>query len=299
MLKNKRSLKKVKTAKEEEDEPTLSFSREIITVEGAFEQLSFCCCEYSEGPVGLTFIYFEKPVKCHMDIRGGWPAYTSNQSTNEKQMIDGICVAGGSALGLEAAAGITSSFWKRKSKIIGLNAAVIYSHNLEYNKIYPDKRLGEFAANHLGKQLYSGKVGAGNSASKGQGVTFGKIFDKYHVLCIVVNNSVGVVYKNGEPVSTSLGDSDSENEPQIGKQTTITTVITDMDLDNDELTQMSHQLHASMGAFIRPFNTLLDGDIFYACSTQERKKTESGYQLTNVFLEMADYLEDAIYKSVE
>lgn len=81
------------------------------------DDVKFSCCEYSEGPIGLTYIDFGKTqAKIYMDIRGGWPAYINTLSTNDKNMIDGICIAGGSTLGLGATSGIIAESLKSKYK---------------------------------------------------------------------------------------------------------------------------------------------------------------------------------------
>ena len=62
---------------------------------------------------------------------------------------------------------------------------------------------------------------------------------------------------------------------EVGKNTTITVLMTNLKLDSDELKQMAHQVNASMGIMIRPFNTLFDGDIFYSCSTETLTKPKN------------------------
>lgn len=268
-------------------------------MEASFDGLRFCSCQYADGPVGLTYISFGPDgAKCHTDVRGGWPTYISNQATNTKQVVDGICITGGSALGLEAVSGILAEAWKKEHDIKGINAAVIWSHNLAENEVYPDKALGEFAYHNLSTALYSGQVGAGCSASKGQGVCFGQTADGYNVLCIVVNNAICDVFDREGRQLTNCGD---HSKASVGRQTTITTVVTDLDLDNDELQQLSHQLHASMAESIRPFNTLLDGDVLYACSTRSKKKhnLKDNYRLVDVFSEMAEILKEAVVDSVQ
>ena len=105
-----------------------------------------------------------------MEIRGGWPGYINCLSTNEKQIINGINIAGGSLLGLESTTGLTIESLKNinYNNFEGYNGAIIYSKNLNNNKIYPDKDLGRFAYNQNDDKLFNGQVGAGLSASHGQ-----------------------------------------------------------------------------------------------------------------------------------
>lgn len=117
------------------------------------------------------------------------------------------------------------------------------------NKIYPDKELGRFAYNNLTTKLYYGQVGAGLSASKGQGVSFHKFKNDIKVLVILVNNALGDIYKGDKKINMSHPVSD---EIDIGKQTTITVLITNLIMDDHELKQMSHQVNCSIAETIRP-----------------------------------------------
>jgi L-aminopeptidase/D-esterase-like protein len=258
-------------------------------------------CEYSEGPVGLTLIKFKRPTKVHMEIRGGWPGYIDCLSTNEKQQISGINIAGGSLLGLESTTGATAESLKSKNYkyFSGFNGAIIYSGNLLKNKIYPDKNLGRFAYNQSDKYLYNGQVGAGLSASHGQGWSYKKLKDGSEILALVVNNAVGSVYKDDKLIHNPYG----KKEPFLPmkderKNTTIIVVITTLELDNDELKQMNHQLNVTIGESIRPFNTFTDGDIFYTCSTQKLKKKYNYWNRIEFFVECSAVLKEAIHNTI-
>jgi len=149
--------------------PKLSKSDNKISLN--FKDVKVAQVEYSEGPVGLTYIDFPKGARVYMDVRGGWPAYLNALSTNEKQHIGGINISGGSCLGLESTTGIIAEDFKNNKykDWKGVNGAIIYSQNLIKNRIYPDKELGRFAYQNFGKTLYNGQVGAGQSAQNGQG----------------------------------------------------------------------------------------------------------------------------------
>lgn len=278
--------------------PKKSTSDNILIIK--FDDIKFSCCEYSEGPVGLTYIDFGKTrAKVYMDIRGGWPAYTNALSTNDKNMIDGICIAGGSMLGLEATSGIIAESLKESKYKTwkGINGSIIYSKNLRKNKIYPDKELGRFAYNNLSNKLYYGQVGAGLSASKGQGVSFHEFKNGIKVLSILVNNALGDVYKNNKKINKY--SEDLENT-EMGTKTTITVLITNLEMDDHELKQMSHQVNCSIAEVIRPFNTFFDGDIFYSCSTctLEKPKNFNSKMMINFYLACSEIVKDSVYKSL-
>ena len=122
--------------------------------------------------------------------------------------------------------------WKRVLKSnnyegwAGYNGAIIYSGNLgQDNKIYPDKDLGRFAFNQSDNKLYSGQVGAGLAASHGQGWSY-KNIDGIKVLALVVNNALGVVYKDNKPIHIPFDAKEYFlDKIKIGKNTTIIIVF--------------------------------------------------------------------------
>jgi len=279
--------------------PKKSISKHFIKLN--FPDIRVSQCEYREGPVGLTFIHCDTGLKVHKEIRGGWPGNIDCLSTNDKQIISGVNIAGGSLLGLESTTGLTAEALKSSNyeTWAGYNGAIIYSGNLsDDNKIYPDKDLGRFAFNQSDNKLYSGQVGAGLAASHGQGWCY-KDFNGIKVLALVVNNAAGVVYKNNKPFHNPFDAKEYFlDKIKIGKNTTIIVVLTNLDLDNDDLKQMNQQLNVSIGESIRPFNTLTDGDIFYTCSTMKLKRNLTMHEKIKLFDEFSKVLKDAILNSV-
>lgn len=294
--------------------PKNSVSKHYIKLE--FPDIKVSQCEYSEGPVGLTFIHFKKEAKVYMKTRGGWPGYIDCLSTNDKQRISGINISGGSLLGLESTTGlIAESLKSHKYKSWdGINGAIVYSGNLEKlgknkNKIYPDKNLGRFAYYQNDKKLYSGQVGAGLSTNHGQGWAY-KEFGKIKVLVLVVNNAIGSVYKNNKvlhyPKESCIVDNIIHNpkEPcikkfELQKNTTIIVLITNLKMDNDELKQMNQQVNVSIGETIRPFNTFGDGDIFYTCSTEKVQNKLNSTDKVAFYNECSNILKNAILNSIK
>ncbi len=280
--------------------PKNSKSKHFIKLE--FPDIQVSQCEYSEGPVGLTFINFKKGAKVHMEARGGYPGYIDCLSTHDKHMISGINIAGGSLLGLESTTGLTAEELKHTGykNWPGYNGAIIYSGNLWKNKIYPDKELGRFAFNQSDDKLYNGQVGAGLSASHGQGWGFKQI-GKIKILALCVNNAVGVVYKDNERAHLPAwtGKKYYLDKVKLGKNTTIIVVMTNLELDADDLRQMNQQINVSIGESIRPFNTFADGDILYTCSTEKIKKKLKIWERIKFFDECSNVLKEAILNSIK
>lgn len=280
--------------------PKKSTSNNYIKLD--FPSLRVSQCEYSEGPVGLTFINFKKGAKVHMEARGGYPAYINCLSTQDKQIISGINIAGGSVLGLESTTGLTAEELAKTGykSWPGYNCAIIFSGNLNENRIYPDKALGRFAYLQSDDKLYYGQVGAGLSASHGQGWGFKQI-DKIKVLALCVNNAIGCVYKDNKRVHLPnwTGKKYLLDKVELNKNTTIIVVITNLELDNDELRQLNQQLNVSIGESIRPFNTFADGDVLYTCSTLEVKNKFKIWEKIKFFDECSGVLKEAILNSIK
>jgi L-aminopeptidase/D-esterase-like protein len=236
-----------------------------------------------------------------MEARGGLPGYTTMLGTQYKHLTGGILVTGGSIFGLEANAGILAEGMKeRKYKSWrSCEASCIYSNNMYFNKVYPDKALGRFAYLQNDKKLYNGQVGAGQKAYHGQGWGYRELKGGVKILVLCVNNALGTVYKDNQPVHYPGGyDGEQLRKAKIGKNTTIIVVVTNLDLDHDELLQMNQQVNVSVGESIRPFNTFFDGDALYTCSTRRLKKKMNPRQLAIFFMECADVLKEAIQNSI-
>jgi L-aminopeptidase/D-esterase-like protein len=279
--------------------PRRSTSSNYIPLQ--FPSIRVAQCEYREGPVGLTYVRFMRPARVYMEARGGYPAYVSTLSTHDRQLSEGILIVGGSTLGLEANAGIIAESLKsvKYKDWHDCDAATIYSHNLWTNKIYPDKELGRFAFRQKDRKLYNGQVGAGLSAAHGQGWSYRQIGGGVKILALCVNNALGTVYKDNEPVHYWRGREKSLfDNAEIGKNTTIIAIITNIDLDGDELRQLNQQVNASIGESIRPFNTFFDGDVLYTCSTRGIKHKMSDRKLVKFFMECSDVLKEAIQNSI-
>lgn len=271
----------------------MKVSRSDKRVPLSFPSVKISSCDI-KGECGATLVFFENKATCFMDVRGGWAAFQTTLSNNSKNMIDGICIAGGSILGLEACAGVAAAAWDDgDGRMLDIEGAVIWSQNLRGRKgkkiLYPTAELGRFAFENLSDFAYSGQVGAGTNARYGQGV-ISKNIDGYEFLCVVVNNAFGQVGVMQE-AAVGLG------EERKRRNTTITVLVTDMSLDAFEQKQLTHQLHASMAKTITPFNTFQDGDIFYLCSTQKMRAPRDN-DLSSFFVTVETLIKDTILQSI-
>ncbi|HUT23893.1 MAG TPA: P1 family peptidase [Sumerlaeia bacterium] len=199
--------------------PATSFDGPALRFD--FPSLQIGVAEYPEGPTGCTVLYFPGGARTAVDIRGGSHATYFTESLHAGEIpVHAICLAGGSLLGLEAAAGVAaelfamkdySAAWKSIPLVTG---AIIYDFLPRANSIYPDKALGRAALRGARPGVFPlhGR-GAGCSATVGkwlpapyqremggQGAAFRRIGET-RIAVFTVANSVGaIVNREGKVV---------------------------------------------------------------------------------------------------
>jgi L-aminopeptidase/D-esterase-like protein len=237
-------------------------------------------------------------VACSVDVRGGSPAVSGAGI----ELVDAVCLAGGSLYGLEAAAGVAAELLARREyrtdwlQIPLVAGAIIFDWGPRDNAVYPDKELGRAALRSAAPGVFPlGARGAGRSATAGklfayeegepagQGGAFRRAGETRLAVFTVVNAIGAIVDREGNVV---LGHYDRESglrrafmptvEERLAEgrpvrpppgNTTLTVVVTDLALGARELRTLGRQVHASMARSIQPFHALEDGDVLFAIST--------------------------------
>jgi L-aminopeptidase/D-esterase-like protein len=259
-----------------------------------FPGLSIGTADYVEGPTGCTVFSFARRALVEVDIRGGAPGTIGDHYG----ACDAICLAGGSAMGLEAASGVAAELFERRElgqpgAIPLVLGAVIYDFGIRPNWIYPDKALGRAAFRAAVSGVCPiGRVGAGSSASvgkawnpkyrgelAGQGgatVTLGDT----RIAVFTVVNALGAIFdRSGHPVRGNRDEQGNRatvmegvkakaGDPPQGN-TTLTVMITNQRFERSVLRQIGRQVHSAMARAIQPFHGRNDGDVLYAVSTFE------------------------------
>jgi L-aminopeptidase/D-esterase-like protein len=301
--------------------------------------LSIGTGEYEEGPTGVTVFRFGKKVHAAVDVRGGAPGTVNTDFLRlgyETPDLDAVVFAGGSWYGLEATTavatalkddGLRSGYWDDIALSVG---AIIYDFGpRRLNEIYPDKRLaqaaaraartGEFplGAHGAGRMAETGDM-FGCDAHSGEGGAFRQI-GKIKIAAFVVVNAFGVVTdRNGRVVAcnrapgwpadlkattllASRADAIEKNLAAEGrKNTTTSLVVTNVRMPPAELQRLAMQVHTSMGRGIQPFQTMFDGDVLYAVSTDEvdADSVREGTGSADIATIAAETMWDAILSSV-
>ena len=260
-----------------------------------FPGLEIGVAEYEDGPTGCTVFHFARqPVQVVHDVRGGSPGVIGTPG-----LAHAICLAGGSAYGLEAAAGVQAELLERRGFRTGwediaiVHGAIIYDFGRRENAVYPDKELGRQALRNAREGVFPcGPRGAGRSATvgktfghergeqSGQGGAFREVGGTRIAVFSVVNAYGAVVDRSGNVVRgyydaetgtrAQLADALEERlaAPPPG-HTTLTVVVTNQILDARSHRQLAAQVHASMARAIQPFHALVDGDVLFAVTTAE------------------------------
>jgi L-aminopeptidase/D-esterase-like protein len=270
------------------------------TVTVDFPGLVVGVAEYDEGPTGCTVMVLDRYARVAIDVRGGIPAVFNSTAV----VAEAVCLAGGSSMGLEASTGVAGELFFRRDqdplRLPAVTGGVIYDYAPPGRSgVYPDRELGRAATRAAAAGVIPvGAVGAGRSATcgklgrqgwaetGGQGAAFGRVGELRVVVVVVVNSLGVIVNRQGEVVRGNRNPetgrrSFMSNEEMVhgterqrqrfsqrfADATTLTVVLTDARLNTVELTQLSRQIHGSIGRAIHPFNAMGDGDTLWLLST--------------------------------
>jgi L-aminopeptidase/D-esterase-like protein len=244
-----------------------------------------------------------------VDIRGS-ASGTSETPTLAPSHADpvahGICLAGGSAFGLEASSGVRRYLEKQGAgvatpagRIPIVPAAIIYDLGLGKPHVRPDLAMGEAAAAAAtGDPVKEGCVGAGTGATVGKalgmrnamkgglGCWTVKLPGGVLVSSLVVVNAFGdirdpatgkiVAGARKAPDSREFADAEEVLKqrppaPLVRANTTLAVVATNARLDKTEATKLAQSAGLGMARAIYPVNTMLDGDVSFALSLGDRR----------------------------
>ncbi|NLM43819.1 MAG: P1 family peptidase [Clostridiales bacterium] len=259
------------------------------------------------GGTGCTVILCERGSVAGVDVRGGAPGTRETDLLNPINMMDrihAILLAGGSAFGLDAAAGVMKyledkgiGFDVGVTKVPIVSAAVLFDLAVGDYRCRPDKEMGYRACINAENGRFSeGSVGAGT------GATVGKILGMKNAMkgglgsyCIKIGSlyvgalvSVNCFGDVVDPDSCEIlaGAYSSENKDFINTErlvmesklsddnpfagnTTIGVIITNAIMTKSEVNKVASMAHNGYARSIRPVHTMYDGDTIFALSTGE------------------------------
>jgi L-aminopeptidase/D-esterase-like protein len=258
---------------------------------------------------GCTAILCERGAVGGVDIRGsasGTSETPTLSALHADPVAHGICLAGGSAFGLEAACGIRRYLEKRGAGVVTpagrvpvVPAAIIYDLGLGKSHVRPDLAMGEAAAMAATSgPVAEGCVGAGTGATVGKALGMAqamksglgsytvKLPGDVLVSGLVVVNAFGDVRdpSTGKILAgarRAAGSRDFANTEEVIKlrppaplvhaNTTLAVVATNARLDKVEATKLAQFASLGLARAIYPVNTMLDGDTAFALSVGDRR----------------------------
>ena len=285
---------------------------------------------------GSTVMLFDEPAVASVDIRGGGPGtretdLLSPAATVER--IDAIAISGGSAFGLEAAAGATAWLAEQgRGFTIGTVVVPIVAGAILFDLLAPgDKKwgrhspyrgFGHAAAASADTTFTLGTAGAGMGATVenlkgGIGSASAKTTTGHVVGALAAVNAVGRVTMGDGPhfwaapfeVGREFGGvglpSPLPTPPhpvhlkgQARQNTTPCIVATDAVLTKAQAARVAVMATAGMAHAIYPVFSPLDGDIVFAVATGKKPLTDPVLDLARIGAAAADCLARAIARGV-
>jgi L-aminopeptidase/D-esterase-like protein len=286
---------------------------------------------------GTTVVLTEAPAAASVDVRGGAPGSRETELLapgNLVQRIDAVVLSGGSAFGLDAAAGVMDwlaeagrGFAVGSALVPIVPAAILFDLAFPGRQVWtgepPYRALGRQAVAAAGKESALGNAGAGLGATAGRlkgGVGSASLVlaSGATVGAIVAVNSWGAVVRPdcgrlwaadlafaGEiDPQPALPDTplDPEDFSQCGAaipgaNTTIAVVATDAALDKTGCRRLAIMAQDGLARAIRPVHTLFDGDTVFALSTGTGVSIDPA-TLTRIGSAAADCLARAVMRAV-
>jgi L-aminopeptidase/D-esterase-like protein len=258
---------------------------------------------------GCTVILCPPNTVGGVDQRGGAPGTRETDLLHPMHLVNqvtAILLTGGSAFGLDAAAGVMRYCEENKmgfdasyATVPIVPAAVLFDLGIGDPNIRPDAEMGYQACLNASRDpIAEGNVGAGAGATVGKvlspkmstksgiGTAVVDLGGGGKVAAIVAVNAFGDVVdpESGEIIAGARGikgyaDTLKVMKSFVGRKvmgfssgpanTVIGVVATNVKLNKEQITRVAQMAHNGLARTIRPAFTLLDGDTVFALSSGE------------------------------
>lgn len=261
-----------------------------------------------QGLTGCTVVLCTDGATGGVSVMGGAPGTRETDLLRPENLVSkvhAVLLSGGSAFGLNAAAGVMRyleqkgvGFDAGVARIPIVPAAVIFDLGVGSKSARPDAQMGELACTRAS----AAKVSQGNFGA-GAGATVGKVLGPqfmmkggvgsasrrlprgYTVGALAVVNAFGDVYdKPGNIVagarSPKAGFADTTalitgQLPYVQgltgiENTTLGVVAIDADLDKSAANKLAQMAQDGLARAIRPVHTMFDGDTVFALATGKK-----------------------------
>lgn len=286
---------------------------------------------------GVTVVLPEAPATAAVDVRGGAPGSREIDSLDPTCLVDrvdAVCLSGGSAFGLDSAAGVTAwlvaqgrGFAVGPARVPIVPGAILFDllngGDKEWGEETPYRALGLAACEAAAPEFRLGNAGAGLGAKAGRlkgglGSVSAVAEDGIQVGALMAVNCFGSVTVPDSPSfwawsleqGGELGgqpaprpgpglDLDYPFESLLGANTTIGVVATNVSLDKAQAQRIAIMAQDGLARAVRPVHTPFDGDIVFVLSTARRPLPEPiPASLARVGMMAADCVARAIARGV-
>jgi L-aminopeptidase/D-esterase-like protein len=258
-----------------------------------------------KAATGCTVILSEEGATVGVEVRGGAPGTRETDLLNPVnlvQKVHAIILAGGSAFGLDAAAGVMQYLEERNvgfdvqiTKVPIVCGAVLFDLTIGDYRIRPDKAMGYQAClNASSTECKQGTIGAGTGATVGKILGIGRAMksglgcyalevEGLKVGASVAVNCLGDVVDplSGKRLAGPLNEdmqtladteeiminSYSDKKNLFTGNTTIGVVATNATFTKAQATKLASMAQDGYARTMRPAHSMYDGDTIFAMST--------------------------------
>jgi len=284
---------------------------------------------------GVTAIVFDEPAVASIDVRGGGTGTRESVLLDPSmtvERIDAITLAGGSAFGLEAAAGVMArlaeqgrGFAIRAARVPIVPGAILFDllngGDKAWDRYPPYRELGYAATAAAGDTFKLGTAGAGFGATtanfKGGIGSASAMVGDITVGALVAVNAAGCVTVGGGPwfwaAPFERGDEFGgrglpspmppgalafRTKGRAAENTTLAVVATDATLNKVQAKRLAIMAQVGIAHAIRPVHTPLDGDLVFTAATGRKPLPDPIHGLAELGSAAADVLARAVARAV-
>lgn len=273
---------------------------------------------------GCTVVLCPEGAVAGADVRGAAPGTRETdllRGYNAVDRVHAVMLCGGSAYGLDAAAGAMQYLEERGIGFdVGVGvvpivpAAVLFDLAVGSPHIRPGKNEGYMACTSASSDaLLTGRVGAGTGATVGKalgmqyaipggiGSSCIALGDGVYIAALAAVNALGDIYnhRTGELLAAARINGEFapclEYLPKLprsfaGTNTTLGVIATNAVLTREQATKLASMAHDGLAMAIRPVHTSMDGDTVFALSTMQKE----GFPLLALFAAAAEVMALAV-----
>lgn len=253
---------------------------------------------------GCTVVICREGATAGVDVRGGAPGTRETDLLNPVNLVQkifAVMLAGGSAFGLDAAAGVMQYLEERAigfdvgvTRVPIVSGAVLFDLTFGDWRIRPDKAMGYEACRNASRHCPQGNVGAGTGATVGKILGMNRAMksglgmyalevDRLQVGALVAVNCLGDVIdpQTGEKLAGLLAEDGrtpadteevmiaayAEKKNLFAGNTTIGVVATNAALEKAQAAKLASMSHNGYARTMRPAHSMVDGDTIFALAT--------------------------------